>query len=123
MVSCYSAAGPCAKKPCLNGGICTEAGNNSRSCQCAVGYSGENCEKSTYRHIDFKLCGNNLCNIGYFFLPFILLFFLHHLNYDLLEIVLCKLKRCDGAFLQWNINSKFSITDFLIIPINDIHSE
>ena len=66
MVSCYSVEGPCAKKPCQNGGICTETGNNSRSCQCAVGYSGENCEKSTYRHINCKLCVNNSCNIGYF---------------------------------------------------------
>ncbi|CAH3147247.1 unnamed protein product [Pocillopora meandrina] len=40
-------AGPCAKKPCQNKGICTETGNNSHSCQCAVGYSGGNCEKVT----------------------------------------------------------------------------
>ena len=120
--SCYSVVGPCAKKPCQNGGICTETGNNSRSCQCAVGYSGENCEKSTYRHIDCKLCGNILCNMRYFFLPFIF-FFLQRLYYDLLDIVLCKLWLCDGAFLQWKTISKFSKTHFLIIPINDIHSE
>ena len=90
MISGYSAADPCAKKPCLNGGICTETGNNSRSCQCAVGYSGENCEKSTYRHIDCKLCVNNSCNIGYF--SYLSFFCEPTLNYDLLQIVPCKLR-------------------------------
>ena len=89
MISCCSAAGPCAKKPCQNGGICTEMGNNSRSCQCAVEYSGENCEKSTYRHINDKLCVNKSCNIGYF--SYLSFFCKPTLNYDLLQIVPCKL--------------------------------
>ena len=72
MVSCYSVEGLCDMKPCQNGGICTETGNNSRSCQCAVGYSGKNCEKSTYRHIDCELCENNSCNIAFFTFHFFL---------------------------------------------------
>ena len=90
MISCCSAVGPCATKPCQNGGICTETGNNSRICQCAVEYSGENCEKSTYTHsIDYKLCVINSCNIGYFsYLSYIFsfsFFLLQRLYYDLLK--------------------------------------
>ena len=33
----------CAGNPCLNGGSCND-GVNSYSCDCAYGYTGDNCE-------------------------------------------------------------------------------
>nr|XP_046237582.1 zonadhesin, like [Scatophagus argus] len=40
---CYRAT-PCLSYPCLNGGTCEEAGNNTYTCQCATGFEGTNCE-------------------------------------------------------------------------------
>ncbi|XP_051285542.1 zonadhesin, like isoform X2 [Dicentrarchus labrax] len=40
---CYKAS-PCLSYPCLNGGKCKEASNNSYTCQCAEGFEGTNCE-------------------------------------------------------------------------------
>ena len=33
----------CAKKPCKNGGVCTNSGSSFK-CRCAGGYSGNTCE-------------------------------------------------------------------------------
>ncbi|XP_033465892.2 zonadhesin, like isoform X3 [Epinephelus lanceolatus] len=40
---CYRAS-PCLSYPCLNGGTCKEASNNTYTCQCAEGFEGTNCE-------------------------------------------------------------------------------
>ncbi|XP_054457047.1 zonadhesin, like [Anoplopoma fimbria] len=40
---CYKAS-PCLSYPCLNGGKCDEASNNTYTCQCAEGFQGTNCE-------------------------------------------------------------------------------
>ncbi|XP_028285469.1 zonadhesin, like isoform X2 [Parambassis ranga] len=40
---CYRAS-PCLSYPCQNGGTCTEATNNTYTCQCADGFEGKNCE-------------------------------------------------------------------------------
>ncbi|XP_055358421.1 zonadhesin, like [Betta splendens] len=40
---CYKAS-PCLSYPCLNGGTCKEASDNSYTCQCAEGFEGQNCE-------------------------------------------------------------------------------
>ncbi|XP_068569750.1 zonadhesin, like [Cebidichthys violaceus] len=40
---CYRAS-PCLSYPCLNGGKCDEASNNTYSCRCAEGFEGTNCE-------------------------------------------------------------------------------
>ena len=33
--------GPCAKKPCQNGGQCREVGTTQYQCQCTSGFTGE----------------------------------------------------------------------------------
>ena len=38
------AASPCLSHPCLNGGTCLEASNNTYACQCTEGFEGTNCE-------------------------------------------------------------------------------
>lgn len=39
-------ANPCSLKPCKNGGTCVRGRSVAGySCQCRVGYSGQNCEK------------------------------------------------------------------------------
>ncbi|TNN41392.1 Zonadhesin [Liparis tanakae] len=40
---CYRAS-PCLSYPCLNGGTCNEAGNNTHTCRCADGFQGASCE-------------------------------------------------------------------------------
>ncbi|KAM8746516.1 zonadhesin, like [Acanthopagrus schlegelii] len=40
---CYRAS-PCLSDPCLNGGTCLEASNNTYTCQCTEGFEGPNCE-------------------------------------------------------------------------------
>ncbi|XP_056299287.1 zonadhesin, like [Pseudoliparis swirei] len=40
---CYRAS-PCLSYPCLNGGTCDEAGNNTHTCRCADGFQGASCE-------------------------------------------------------------------------------
>ncbi|XP_061920411.1 zonadhesin, like [Entelurus aequoreus] len=40
---CHKAS-PCLSSPCLNGGLCNEAGNVSYTCVCTEGYQGLNCE-------------------------------------------------------------------------------
>lgn len=45
VMSCFClAASPCLAYPCLNGGTCKEASNNTYTCQCAEGFEGTNCE-------------------------------------------------------------------------------
>ena len=40
----YADINECASRPCQNGGTCVD-GVNSYTCNCDVGYTGENCEK------------------------------------------------------------------------------
>ena len=41
----------CSSFPCQNGGTCTD-GVNGYTCQCALGYSGLNCQTSkNIRHV------------------------------------------------------------------------
>ena len=40
----YSDIDDCASSPCQNGGTCVDD-INSYTCNCDVGYTGENCEK------------------------------------------------------------------------------
>lgn len=40
---------PCLSNPCLNGGTCTEGGNNTYTCECPEGFEGTNCEREDIR--------------------------------------------------------------------------
>lgn len=44
IISFLITASPCLIYPCLNGGTCKEAGNNTYTCQCTEGYEGAKCE-------------------------------------------------------------------------------
>ena len=43
----------CSSNPCENGGTCND-GINEYSCQCVAGYTGANCETSSYRFSHFS---------------------------------------------------------------------
>uniref|UniRef100_A0A5S6QXQ2 Delta-like protein n=1 Tax=Trichuris muris TaxID=70415 RepID=A0A5S6QXQ2_TRIMR len=46
------------KKPCQNGGVCSNSGSGSYTCACAPGYSGTNCE------LKVETCQMNPCQNG-----------------------------------------------------------
>ena len=46
----FSDIDDCDPNPCMNGGVCTD-GIDAYTCTCAAGYTGENCEESTLKHL------------------------------------------------------------------------
>ena len=50
-LSFIAAVPPCSLSPCKNGATCVSSGGTSYTCQCAIGFSGTNCDtgKSTYK--------------------------------------------------------------------------
>lgn len=50
----FSAPSVCEPNPCLNGGNCSDTGNNTFNCTCPPGIGGVNCTEGMYRHIYSK---------------------------------------------------------------------
>ena len=53
MFNIYLDDNECLSQPCRNGGSCID-GVNSYTCQCALGYTGTNCEISEYSNITYE---------------------------------------------------------------------
>ena len=52
---------PCAKRPCLNGGVCfSDKAGKSYVCRCGVNFGGRNCEK----RVIVDPCSRNPCLNG-----------------------------------------------------------
>ncbi|XP_066917747.1 protocadherin Fat 1-like [Clytia hemisphaerica] len=55
---CQIALGPCASRPCLNGGQCIAVNENSYICKCALGFTGNKCSINT------NPCASSPCRNG-----------------------------------------------------------
>ena len=46
---CVCVVSPCQTSPCMNAGTCTLV-NNTRTCDCQLGYMGDNCQWREYSY-------------------------------------------------------------------------
>ena len=45
---CIVAPGPCYENPCENGGTCSVSDDGDRVCNCAEGWTGEDCDEREF---------------------------------------------------------------------------